>query len=154
MHIKQCKDVTEYHSVTQGSFSSCAPKHNNGYFYLMITHTRLNSYCWQLSNYEDTWCRSQQPERNIEWLKADCAGWARNLPRSCRKLLQLMGSLRLIASLSKWNPATSLEVEAEAQLLHCMFLCFQHCVQPPIPHFPCCFPPAGRAVPMVISKSS
>lgn len=130
MHIKQCKDVTGYLSVTQDCFSSCAPKHNERHFYLMIMDTRPNSYCWQLSNYEDMRCCSQQPEQNIEWLKADCAGRGHDLPHSSRKLLQLMESLWLTAIPSRWDSATSSEVEAEAQLLHCVSLCFQHCVQP------------------------
>lgn len=75
-------------------------------------------------------CCSQQPEQNIEWLKANYAGLCRDLPHSSRKLLQLMRSLRLIASPSRWDPATSSEVKAEAQLLHCVSPCSQHCVQP------------------------
>lgn len=109
--------------MTQDSFSSCAPKQNERHFYLMIMDTGPNTYCWQLSNYNAMRCCSQQPEQNLEWLKSDCTDLGCDLPHSTRKLLQLLGSLHLIASPSGWDPANSSEVKAEAWMLHCVSMC-------------------------------
>lgn len=91
--------------------------------------TRPNAHCYQVLRMR---CCSQQPEQNTERLKAGCVGlglsW--DWPSSSRKLLQLMGTLWLTASPSRWDLATATEFRAEAQMLCRVPLSSPGCLQP------------------------